>query len=241
MSVVYMATSPSGKRYVGITSVELKKRIAAHCSSASAGSKYPFHRAIRKYGSKSILWEIIAKDISIDEAKKIERETIAEMQLITYGYNATRGGEGVSRRWTKKQRLEMSKKKIRDCASKEYRDALSKSCLASMSKDRLSSMSQITKRLWTEKKYRAKQVASAKLRSNPDEMRQRGAVGIKVRQNKIIQFMVCAGDVVIWRGKSKQNCAESLGIRERSVYRYLRGQRSHKRFKFLEEPCTNVG
>lgn len=50
-SVVYCFENKlNGKKYVGLTSQRLDKRINGHKSSANNGSQSPFHNALRKYG-----------------------------------------------------------------------------------------------------------------------------------------------------------------------------------------------
>lgn len=50
---LYLATSPSGRRYVGITSRGTEKRWNDHCYIASTGQHTHLACAIRKYGGES--------------------------------------------------------------------------------------------------------------------------------------------------------------------------------------------
>lgn len=96
--IVYMHTSPSGKRYVGITSVSPAKRWGYK------GSRYiyaknkeitHFGRAILKYGWDNFSHEILFTDLSREEACKKEKEVIKKYRTNEYdfGYNKTSGGE----------------------------------------------------------------------------------------------------------------------------------------------------
>ena len=95
MSVIYMVTSPSGKRYVGITTKTLARRKSVHLSAAKRGGKNIFYNAIRKYGD-ALKWSVVAEG-------EFDREflAMAEQEAIKHyktkhpdGYNMTDGGEG---------------------------------------------------------------------------------------------------------------------------------------------------
>jgi len=92
--IVYKATSPSGKAYIGITITTLKERIRTHLRSVNKGSKNPFHEAIRKYKLKNIKWEIIDRTKTWDELCKLETRYIKLYDSYNNGYNLTLGGEG---------------------------------------------------------------------------------------------------------------------------------------------------
>ncbi|MBN2029419.1 hypothetical protein JW824_04175 [bacterium] len=92
--IVYKATSPSGKIYIGITITTLKERIRIHLRSVKKGSRTPFHDAIRKYDSKNISWEIIDRATEWKELCELEKKYIRFYDSFTNGYNLTLGGEG---------------------------------------------------------------------------------------------------------------------------------------------------
>ncbi len=95
--VVYMHTSPSGKRYVGVTSQRGNSRWFKHVSDANRGSNTAFHRAIRKYGAKSFATEVLERMHTEAGAKHAERLWIAELGTVTpVGYNISHGGDGWS-------------------------------------------------------------------------------------------------------------------------------------------------
>jgi hypothetical protein len=98
---IYCATSPSNKKYFGLTTTSLEKRKNGHLISVYKNSSHLlFHNAIRKY-KNNFMWEIIEehKLNSYDELLNIlkEREIyfIKENKtyLKKYGYNSTYGGE----------------------------------------------------------------------------------------------------------------------------------------------------
>lgn len=96
--VVYCLTSPSGKRYVGVSTRSFICRAREHLKSAKYASEKAVHRAIRKYGPDRIVVTILAEGVgSENELYSLEREYVE--QLKSYGltgYNMTLGGEGSS-------------------------------------------------------------------------------------------------------------------------------------------------
>lgn len=96
MALVYIATSPSGKKYVGKTVWPFLKRKNCHLWHADNGSNFPIHRAIRKFGN-NIKWEIYKSGISEEEANKLEIKLIKNLNTLgPNGYNCTVGGDGSS-------------------------------------------------------------------------------------------------------------------------------------------------
>lgn len=93
-NIVYLVSSPSGKKYVGITSKSLKRRKSQHLSNACKGSPYTFHKAIRKYGV-ALEWSILEEVACYEEAKRLEIHYITLFNSFKKGYNSTLGGDGV--------------------------------------------------------------------------------------------------------------------------------------------------
>lgn len=92
-SIVYMAVNQvNGKRYIGITSRYLCWRKYGHFASAEKNnSPTYFHRAIRKYGRKNFVFEVLINCETFEEANKLEIKFIAEMKPE---YNLAKGGGG---------------------------------------------------------------------------------------------------------------------------------------------------
>ena len=90
--LLYCATSPSGKRYVGVTGRTLKLREARHRYDAANGSRLPFHYALRKYGD-GVIFHVLQTG-SKDEILRLERETIQAFGSCDpkRGYNLHVGG-----------------------------------------------------------------------------------------------------------------------------------------------------
>lgn len=89
---VYMHTSPSGKRYVGITKQKPEQRWGK-------GRNYKqnayFTSAIEKYGWDNFKHEVLYEVSSLEEAKALEIETIAKYRSDEreFGYNISKGGD----------------------------------------------------------------------------------------------------------------------------------------------------
>lgn len=90
--IIYKATSPNGKQYIGITGEPLQTRIHKHFyQSTRTNSK--FANALKLY-KKDIKWEILKSDLSQSLAIKYEIYYIKFFNTYKKGYNSTKGGEG---------------------------------------------------------------------------------------------------------------------------------------------------
>ena len=92
---VYMHTVvPTGKRYVGITRQNVKRRWGSN-GCAYNKSQY-FAKAILKYGWDNITHEILYTKLSKEEAEAKEIELIDKLNLTdcSKGYNIAKGGGG---------------------------------------------------------------------------------------------------------------------------------------------------
>lgn len=89
---VYKHTTPSGKVYVGITSKQPEKR---WLNGRGYQRNEHFWNAIKKYGWQNIKHEILAENLTREEACRLEQFYIAvyESSTPTKGYNMTLGGE----------------------------------------------------------------------------------------------------------------------------------------------------
>lgn len=89
---VYRHTSPSGKIYIGITSLRPERR---WCSGAGYKHNEYFFRAILKYGWDHFTHEILAEGLTREAACEIEIALIAKYKSNNpvYGYNITAGGD----------------------------------------------------------------------------------------------------------------------------------------------------
>lgn len=90
---VYKHTSPTNKVYIGITCQEPEKRWRN--GKGYADNDY-FYKSIQKYGWENFKHEILAKNLTQEEAYKLEIEIIKKYDSTNRekGYNAHKGGEG---------------------------------------------------------------------------------------------------------------------------------------------------
>lgn len=85
--ILYKATSPSGRTYIGITN-NFKRRMKEHLSS-----KWPFGHALRKYKRENFQYEFEYFN-SVEEALDREKELVTLETLKTKKlYNTCVGGE----------------------------------------------------------------------------------------------------------------------------------------------------
>lgn len=94
MGAVYVLTSPSGKRYVGMTQRDIDVRWSQH---SRLKSDRPINRAIQKYGWECFKREVVMQSDDVDDLVAKECALIAEYGcMVPDGYNCTSGGEGIS-------------------------------------------------------------------------------------------------------------------------------------------------
>jgi len=116
--IIYLATFPNGKKYVGQTTWSLEHRIRQHKNEAERGGGSTFHQAINKYGFDNIKWEVIDTASNQEELNKKERYYIRKYRTYTRykdsnGYNRTLGGEGVRGLTHSKESIEKMKKSLK--------------------------------------------------------------------------------------------------------------------------------
>jgi group I intron endonuclease len=89
--VVYCYTSPSGKKYIGQTTRENRRK----CDHRLAASNSPFHNAVRKYGFEQMKYNVLYDHIeTIDRLNELEELAIKEHgSLVPNGYNLDSGGK----------------------------------------------------------------------------------------------------------------------------------------------------
>ena len=110
--VVYVHTFPNGKRYVGITCQDIQRR----WRGGRGYEGQPVFDAILKYGWDNIRHEIIATDLTKEEAEDIEIRLIKEYHSLSHenGYNIETGGNST------KRLSEETKKKISEKKKGKY-------------------------------------------------------------------------------------------------------------------------
>lgn len=116
---VYIHTSPSNKRYIGITSMNPKERWK---NGRGYNHNKHFTNAIEKYGWDNFKHEILAENLTEQEACKMEAELIEKYNTFDsdYGYNHTTGGE-IGKQHTNEVRRKQSELAKKMWEDEEYR------------------------------------------------------------------------------------------------------------------------
>lgn len=125
MKYIYIITSPSGKQYVGKSTIgtDQKEILYQSASKYFPNIKRPILNAIRKYGWDNMKFEIIEQNDqwTTDELNQQEKYWIKYFNTIEFGYNVTAGGDGhdsesarifwqnVSDEWKQRRALNCSK------------------------------------------------------------------------------------------------------------------------------------
>lgn len=88
---LYKHTSPSGKVYIGIAK-NVKHRWRGNGTGYRGSTRIWY--AIQKYGWNNFTHEILAENLTREEASELEKKTIAQYKSTDprYGYNLTHGG-----------------------------------------------------------------------------------------------------------------------------------------------------
>jgi group I intron endonuclease len=111
--IIYKATSPSGKVYIGQTVKTLSRRKGNHKDqSLKSYHSYHFANAIRKYGIDNFVWEQVDTADSKEELNQKEKYWIAYYNSTnpTFGYNSQNGGSnGTPSNETRKKMSEVQK------------------------------------------------------------------------------------------------------------------------------------
>ena len=129
MWTLYSHTSPSGKTYVGVTSVEPKQRWGANGVRYKT-NKY-FYRAIQKYGWDNFTHHILATGLSKEEASFLEMVCVDFWHLDDPKcvYNINKGGI-FGNRMTNETRKKLSKlnkgKKLSENTKRKISQSMSK-------------------------------------------------------------------------------------------------------------------
>jgi len=90
--VVYMATFPNGKKYIGITTQPLITRIREH--ERRHRKRGQLANAIGFFGKNNIDWKVLYSSKSLPQLKKAEKLLIKKYRSTSNGYNKSIGGQG---------------------------------------------------------------------------------------------------------------------------------------------------
>lgn len=122
MFLVYMHTTPNGKRYIGITKSTAKSR----WKNGKGYETQFFYKAIQKYGWENIKHEILFENLTKEEAEAKEVELIAfyKTNQKEYGYNVENGGSHNTCSEETKIKMSKSQKALNKTIPQWHKDIL---------------------------------------------------------------------------------------------------------------------
>jgi group I intron endonuclease len=99
MFVYCLTNTANQKRYIGLTTQRLRKRITGHFLDALRPRQQSrlIVKAINKYGRDAFTWELVGTATALEELYAMEQQAIQDYNTFYrdgHGYNMTRGGEG---------------------------------------------------------------------------------------------------------------------------------------------------
>ena len=119
--LVYVHTVPNGKKYVGITRQDKERR---WLKGAGYEHQPKFYKAIQEYGRRNILHEVIAENLTEQEARQMEKEYISKFGCYDMnGYNTKSGGKDkwINIRCTEQERQDITEQaKANNMSVAEY-------------------------------------------------------------------------------------------------------------------------
>lgn len=135
-NIIYCLTFENGKKYIGLTTQLLDKRIYDHCNLSFNKKDHCFNtkksRAIRKYMSFEV--SVLYQGDNLNEQ---EIKFIKENDSFNNGYNSTLGGEGsIGYKHTDEAKLKISFK-AKQAADEGKNPAKNKRILKEIMKERL--------------------------------------------------------------------------------------------------------
>ena len=141
------------KYYVGITKRDPKVRWR---NGEGYIKNEHFYRAIQKYGWDNIKHEIVATNLTRDEACELEKKLIAGYKAndYNYGYNMTEGGDGkVGCPTSELQKQTTSERLKKSWADEEYREKMCQMSSDLQTEERKKRQSEIIKERWRNGAY----------------------------------------------------------------------------------------
>lgn len=227
--VVYMATFPNGKRYIGITTQSLITRVREH--ERRPKGKGNLANAISTFGKENIDWKILFSSKSLFKLKRAERILIKKYRTISKGYNKSIGGQGSAGvRHPKSFGIKQSILKRTYFSKPENRLKLSNATRLAYKENPLQAKKH-SKHMRTLFKSQSRRRMTAEKQkaylSNPENLLKH-AVARGARSFTVIQKGVPFREYL-----SQNQCARELGLNVSKVNACLHGTRkTHKGFTF---------
>ena len=215
---VYLHTSPSNKYYIGITSMMPEKR----WGNNGVGYKgQVFYYAIEKYGWDNIKHEIIAENLTKEQAEQMEMKLIAEYRSNQreFGYNVANGGNSNGKH-SEETKMKIGKYNRNKKLSKETKRKISLKnkgkVLTETHKSKISNALKGNKNPFFGKKHTEE--TKRKMRN--------AQTGSKNHNSKRV---ICDNIIFV----SVKECADYYGENDKVMRNWLNGKRKMKQ-KFIE-------
>ena len=238
---VYVHTSPSKKKYVGITKQKVKERWR---NGKGYNSNIYFSNAVEKYGWDNFKHEIIAENLSEKDAKLLEIRLIKEFKSDNrqFGYNITKGGDpcnkGLSDEDRKIHRYESQKKWQEKNKEKhmEYRRKYDKS---EKRKAYVNALNKTEKRKEHRREYmreyrkthreEIRQITKKSRKKNhPYDSRKKGVLVYDKSMKLLYEF------------DSLKSASETLGYHKNNVSEFLRGKKNCVKYIFRYKEMQSI-
>ncbi|MHC1785458.1 MAG: GIY-YIG nuclease family protein [Christensenellales bacterium] len=165
---VYKHTSPNGKVYIGITC--RKDPEIRWNKGYGYSNNLHFVNAIKKYGWDNFRHEVLQRDLTHDEANRIEAELISQHNSAdqSFGYNVSPGGGA----WADETRLKSAASIKRAWADPQRRIRWVQSIRRSQNTDECRDVhSKISTLNWQNAEFRSKTITAVRANANSDEGR----------------------------------------------------------------------
>ena len=209
---VYKHTSPSGKVYIGITGIEVENR----WQKGRGYKGQVFYNAIEKYGWDNILHEIVAENLTKEEAEYMEVELIAKYKSTDskYGYNVANGGNSNGKH------SEETKQKIRDVNIGKTHTKETKQKISSKNKGKVLTETHKTK-ISNALKGNKNPFFGKKHTEETKEKMRNAQTGSKNHNSKRV---ICDNIIFV----SVKECADYYGVNDKVMRNWLNGVRKMK-------------
>lgn len=210
---VYIHISPSNKYYIGITSMIPEKR----WGNDGVGYKgQAFYNAIKKYGWNNFTHEIIATNLTKEQAEQMEIKLIAKYKSVDskYGYNVQNGGSSNGKH------TEETKAKIREYNRNKKLSKETKIKISSKNKGKV--LTETHKEKISKALKGDKNPFFGKKHTEETKRKMRNAqTGSKNHNSKRV---ICNNIIFV----SVKECADYYGVNDKVMRNWLNGTRKMK-------------
>lgn len=236
MYSVYIHTFPNGKKYIGVTRCKPELRWGAN----GCNYKNPYMvNAIKKYGWDNITHEIIAENLTVDQASQMEVELIQKYNSADkrYGYNISLGG--------------IESKICSEQTKEKLRQANLEKIMSEESKKKISDFQRGQKR--TDKTRLNMSIAQKKSFANGNNAMHspeaRAKAAKKLKGRKVSEYAIKKASEAKYHPvenmrtgvvyPSIKAACEDTGLNRSTIIRHCNGMLKNKKWRYSDEYKTN--